>query len=86
MKVPTVASAWGEFERVIIHRETGMLCRHSSDWYDHLLELIKNKGLRVQLGEAAYLDVHMTTSVIGEPDFFYKNLKQLSCMSNKAGS
>ena len=61
MKVPTVASCWGEFERVIVHRSTGMLCRDQNDWFSNLEELILRPCLRRSIAEAAFADVCAST-------------------------
>ena len=54
VKVPTVASNFGEFKNVIIHNETGLLCSNIDDWYDSLKALIINEKLRNMIGENAY--------------------------------
>ena len=54
VKIPTVASNYGEFKQVIIHNETGLLCSNNREWYKSLKNLIKNKDLRKTIGENAY--------------------------------
>ena len=54
VKIPTVASNYGEFKHVIIHNETGFLCSDNREWYKSLKTLIKNEDLRKTIGENAY--------------------------------
>lgn len=54
VKVPTVASNYGEFRNVIIHNETGLLCSTINDWYISLRTLIINSKLRQIIGKNAY--------------------------------
>ena len=54
VKVPSIASNYGEFQYAIIHNETGLLCSDNKEWYISLKTLIKNKDLRKTLGENAY--------------------------------
>ena len=54
VKVPTIASNYGQFKRVIKHNETGLLCSDLNDWYFNLKLLINNKLLRKIIGENAY--------------------------------
>ena len=53
-KIPTIASNFGVFKKIIIHNETGLLCSNSNDWYIHLKSLIDNKPLRKLIGEKAF--------------------------------
>ena len=54
VKVPTIASNYGQFKRVIKHNETGLLCSNLNDWYLNLKSLINNEVLRRIIGENAY--------------------------------
>ena len=54
VKVPTIASNYGQFKRVIKHNETGLLCSDLNDWYLNLKSLINNGVLRKIIGENAY--------------------------------
>ena len=54
VKVPTIASNYGQFKRVIKHNETGLLCSDLNDWYLNLKSLINNEVLRRKIGENAY--------------------------------
>ena len=54
VKVPTIASNYGEFKNVINHNITGFLCSNMNDWYKSLKALIDNKQLRETIGENAY--------------------------------
>ena len=55
VKVPTVASNYGAFKKVIQNNKTGILCSNPNDWYISLKTLINNKFLRKTIGENAYL-------------------------------
>ncbi len=54
VKVPTVASNVGAFEKMIEHENTGFLCDNVEEWYNVLCKLIENKKLRKKIGEQAY--------------------------------
>ena len=54
VKVPTVASNYGEFKHVIQQNKTGILCSDQNEWYISLKTLINNKLLRRTIGENAY--------------------------------
>ena len=54
VKVPTIASNFGEFKHVIKNNETGILCSDINDWYISLKTLINNEYLRKRIGENAY--------------------------------
>ena len=53
-KIPTIASNFGVYKKVIIHNETGILCSDMNDWYIHLKSLINNESLRKAIGEKAF--------------------------------
>ena len=54
VKVPTIASNFGAFNRMILHNKTGLLCDEINDWYISLKTLINNPFLRENIGENAY--------------------------------
>ena len=54
VKVPTVASNYGEFKRIIKQNETGLLCSNLNDWYTSLKTLVINENLRKTIGNNAY--------------------------------
>lgn len=54
VKVPTIASKVGAFERMIRDNETGILCSTKDEWYQALVQMIENRKKRVQIGEKAY--------------------------------
>ena len=54
VKVPTIASNFGAFKKVILHNETGLLCSDLNDWYISLKTLINNENLRKTIGENAF--------------------------------
>ena len=54
VKVPTIASNFGEFKNVIKDNETGILCSDNNDWYISLKTLINDDYQRKRIGENAY--------------------------------
>lgn len=46
VKVPTVASNFGAFKKIIKNGETGLLCSNNEDWYNALKKLIINRNLQ----------------------------------------
>lgn len=56
--VPTVASARGDFTRVIQHGQNGLLAGDAAGWRDALRQLVEDPALRRELGRAALDDVH----------------------------
>lgn len=54
VKVPTIASNIGEFERNIIHGKTGLLCTKPEEWYASIKSLIIDSYLRQTIGENAF--------------------------------
>ena len=54
VKVPTIASKVGAFDRMIEHEKTGILCSTLEEWQEALLSLVNNKELRQSIGEQAY--------------------------------
>ena len=54
VKVPTIASNYGVFKKIIKQNETGLLCSDLKDWYISLKTLINNKYLRKIIGNNAY--------------------------------
>lgn len=67
VKVPTVASKVGAFAHCIEDGRTGVLCDSISEWKEALSHLISDRGLRKQIGEAAYQEcvAHKTTISAG---------------------
>lgn len=55
VKVPTVASDFGAFSRMIQNGVTGILCNSKSEWEQSLLKLIDDKALRETIGANANL-------------------------------
>ena len=55
VKVPTVASNFGAFKRIIINGKTGFLCNTIEDWYLSLKKLIEDKYLQKTIAENAFL-------------------------------
>ena len=56
VKVPTIASNFGAFKKVILHNETGLLCSNLDEWYIILKTLINNEKLRKTIGNNAFND------------------------------
>ena len=54
VKVPTVASAVGAFERMIEDKKTGILCKNEADWEESLISLIEDERERIRIAENAY--------------------------------
>ena len=54
VKVPTVASRVGAFERMIEDEKTGYLCSTVNEWYQKLTDLVEHADKRHELGENAY--------------------------------
>lgn len=52
--IPTVASNYGIFEKIIHQGETGFLCSSNKEWYIALKTLILNITLRMKIGENAF--------------------------------
>ncbi len=54
VKVPTVASNLGAFQKMIKNEVTGYLCDDNDEWYTALKNLINDKEIRQKVGKAAY--------------------------------
>lgn len=54
VKVPTIASKIGAFEKMIESGVTGILCETESDWESELVKLIEDETYRKQIAENAY--------------------------------
>lgn len=54
VKVPTVASDVGAFSEMIIHNETGYLCKDEMEWELVLTNLIEKKEERIRVANEAY--------------------------------
>ena len=55
VKVPTVASKVGAFDRMIEHGKTGYLCANENEWEENLAKLIEDETVRKRIGNNAYL-------------------------------
>ncbi len=53
VKVPSLATATGTFQKAIKDGENGFLASHSQEWKDKLTQLIENDSLRKSFGEKA---------------------------------
>lgn len=54
VKVPTVASNVGAFQRMIASGETGILCDTEEEWVEQLSKLVEDKKERDRIAENAY--------------------------------
>ena len=54
LKIPTIASNFGAFKKIINNGETGLLCTTNEEWYKALKDLILNKSLQYYIGSNAY--------------------------------
>jgi glycosyltransferase involved in cell wall biosynthesis len=54
VKVPTIASDFGIFKKVIQHNVTGLLCKNQEEWYKELKALILDENLRKKIGSKAF--------------------------------
>lgn len=54
VRVPTIASKVGAFDRMIENGKTGVLCTSNEEWYAQLEKLVLNSEWRRQLGRNAY--------------------------------
>lgn len=54
VKVPTIASKVGAFEKMIEDKITGILCETEQEWEQALIQLIEEKEYRKNLAERAY--------------------------------
>ena len=54
VRVPTVASDIGAFQKMIENGKTGVLCKNEEEWFSKLEELVTNDNKRVEIGENAY--------------------------------
>ena len=51
VKVPTVASNVGAFQRMIVSGETGILCDTEDEWVEQLSRLVEDKKERERIAE-----------------------------------
>lgn len=67
VKVPTVASAVGAFERMIDSGQTGVLCSSEDEWKSALLHMVEDVSWRNFIGENAhsYCTKHCVTEKTG---------------------
>lgn len=54
VKVPTIASNVGAFQRMIVSGETGILCDTAEEWFNELSKLVESKEERDRIAENAY--------------------------------
>ncbi len=51
--IPILASPIDDYENVIRHGETGMICKTEDEWFQNLSKLIEDKNMRKQMGKNA---------------------------------
>lgn len=56
-RIPTVASDFGPYRRVVEDGVTGLLAKTTDEWVDRISRLVDNAALRQQIGQAAYDEV-----------------------------
>ena len=54
VRVPTVASKVGAFEKMISNNVDGFLCQSADEWEEILSKLIEEKDYRIKIGNKAY--------------------------------
>ena len=69
VEVPTIASDFGAFARMIEHGRTGLLCGTAQEWYEAISELAADADYRKQLARnaRAYCKKHCLTIYSGYP-------------------
>ena len=69
VKVPTIASRVGAFEKMIVDGKTGILCSNEDEWKAALEQLIEHPEIRTQLACNAweFVNQHCTTICTGVP-------------------
>ena len=67
VRVPTIASNLGAFEKMVEDGRTGILCSTPEEWYDKLEDLVLHREKREAVGAAAYeyCRVHCVTLYTG---------------------
>lgn len=83
VKVVTVASDVGAFQRMIEHGKTGFLCKDEKDWVEVLSKLIESKELREKIANNAYkyaLENCLTLSASGGITKYIKSKMRPSVM------
>jgi glycosyltransferase involved in cell wall biosynthesis len=53
-KIPTVASNFGPYKRVVEDGSTGLLANSTEEWVDKISQLVDDEKLRQQIGQTAY--------------------------------
>jgi glycosyltransferase involved in cell wall biosynthesis len=61
--IPSVASAVGVNNEIILHGRTGYLCQTEDQWYDSLRKLIMKKSVREEMGRQARAHIEANYSV-----------------------
>ena len=64
VKIPTIASNFGQFKNVIKHNITGFLCSNNQEWFNTFETLIKDENLRKIIGENAYKECQQNYNTI----------------------
>lgn len=76
VKVPTIASKVGAFEKMIQHDVTGVLCSTEDEWKQSLLELIDNAEYRNKIANSAYQYVKENCTSVASCATIHEILKE----------
>ena len=84
VRVPTVASKVGAFERMIENNVTGVLCEDKEDeWTESLKRLVEDRSLRERLGQQAYEFVMENCTTVAKATEYGKFVESNYTMRNK---
>ena len=61
--IPTIASSTTTFAATIAHGRTGFLAADQEEWHKALIQLVRDRELRLQLGEAAHDEIAARYSI-----------------------
>jgi len=75
VKVPTIASRVGAFEKRISEGETGYLCGSKEEWIERLKELIEDENKRKTISQAAYQYVKRYCTTMETGYYFAKYIR-----------
>lgn len=76
--IPTVASAYGPYQREIVDGKTGILVSSDGDWANGLSALIEDKTLRRNIANEALKDVKMNHNLDYQVDDWVSTFKSIA--------
>ena len=82
INIPTVASAYGPYQREIVDGKTGILVRSNKDWVDGLSGLIEDKALRRNIATEALRDVRKNHNLDYVADDWVETFKSVKGIKN----